>query len=266
MSRLEVAKKLVTALRSGSAADFASLSEVLAEDLALSTFLGGTIEGKQAALTQLQSAQSSGAYARIETWGEPAENDGTVEVKAEMPLVSFTGGYLWELHFDEADSIAKIVQSNVRQIRPLPPGPIELTENFVEVLRGAFESGLATMVSYVDDSGQPHVTPRGTTQVLSKDELAIWVRNREGGIATAIKHNPRIAVSYFAYRGSPYSGSLEFQGRAHVDEDGETRTRVFEGSPPVEQRLDPERKGFALVVELDRVNGFVSGNRVNMVR
>ena len=265
MSRIEAGEKLARALRGGSATNFVDLAEVLGTNVVLSTFLGGTTESKQAVLSQLESAQSSGAYKGIEVWEEPTESDGIVRLRAEMPLISFTGGYEWELSFDEADAISKIVQANIRQTRPLPPRPVELTEDFAEALRGAFESGMPTMVSYVDESGQPHVTPRGTTQVLSQHQLAIWVRNREGGIAGAIEHNPRVAVSYFAYRGSPYSGSLEFQGRAHVDDNEETRARVFEGSPPVEQSLDPERKGFVLVVDLDQVAGFVSGNRVNMV-
>lgn len=264
MNRVEAGEKLVSALRGGSAADFTALSELLAADVVLSTFLGGTTEGKQVVLSQLEAAQSGGAYGRIETWEAPTEADGVVRIRAEMPLISFTGGYEWELSFDEAGAVARIVQANIRQTKPLPPGPIELTQDFTEALRGAFESGMPTMVSYVDESGQPHVTPRGTTQVLSPKQLAIWVRNREGGIASAIPHNPRVAVSYFAYRGSPYSGSLEFQGHGYVDDNEETRARVYEGSPPVEQRLDPERTGFVLVVDLDWVSGFVSGNRVNM--
>ena len=42
--------------------------------------------------------------------------------------------------------------------------------------------------------------------------------------------------------------------------------RVYEGSPALEQRADPERKGIAIIIELDKVSGLFARTRYNMVK
>ncbi len=74
------------------------------------------------------------------------------------------------------------------------------------------------------------------------------------------------SVFYYAHAGKPNSGSLQFQGTARVETDQAICDRVFEGSPPLEQRADPERKGLAIIVELERVTGIFAKTRYNVVK
>jgi hypothetical protein len=81
-------------------------------------------------------------------------------------------------------------------------------------------------------------------------------------LPTAIQKNPRVSVVYYA-RGA---GNLIFEGRAHIDNRPGVRDHVFDHSPVVEQRADPERNGVAIIVDLDKVTGRLGGERVNMAR
>jgi hypothetical protein len=60
--------------------------------------------------------------------------------------------------------------------------------------------------------------------------------------------------------------SYSFQGRARLEADPEARDRIFDNSNPREQYMDYHRRGRAIVVDLDRVEGRAPGGRVLMAR
>jgi hypothetical protein len=124
------------------------------------------------------------------------------------------------------------------------------------------DKGAPTVLGYVKEQGQPRLSFRGTTQVYSEHQLALWARYEDAGLPTGIQKNPQVSVVYYA-RGS---GNLIFEGRAHIENAPAVRDHVFEHSPVVEQRADPERRGVAIVIDVDKVNGRLGGERVNMAR
>jgi general stress protein 26 len=127
----------------------------------------------------------------------------------------------------------------------------------VDALAHALENGTPTLAAYVNEHGQPSMSTRGTPQVFSNNETALWARCRDTGMAKAVKENPLVPVFYYAHMGNPAYGNLQFQGRARVEEDQAICDRVYEGSPALEQRADPERKGIAIIVELEKYPGFL---------
>ena len=66
-----------------------------------------------------------------------------------------------------------------------------------------------------------------------------------------IRANPNVALVYR----SATTPALQFHGRARIAADEAERTRVFESAPEREQASDPERKGVAVIVDLDRIEG-----------
>jgi len=48
---------------------------------------------------------------------------------------------------------------------------------------------------------------------------------------------------------------VKFEGRARVVTDPAERNQVFEAAPERERNGDPERKGLAVVIALDKVSG-----------
>jgi hypothetical protein len=143
------------------------------------------------------------------------------------------------------------------------PGPITLTEEMCTAINGALANGTPVVVAYVDERGQPRLSFRGSTQVFGDDRLAIWARNPEGGLPQALAANPRVTL---LYRNPQPRMLLTFEGRGHIAADEATRTAVYEGAPEPERNADPERKGVAVVVELDRVTGITPSGRVLMQR
>jgi uncharacterized pyridoxamine 5'-phosphate oxidase family protein len=144
------------------------------------------------------------------------------------------------------------------------PTPIDLeNETIREAVDHALEQGKPIVVAYVDDQGQPRLSFRGSTQVYGKDQLAIWVRNPEGGLQRAIKNNPRVSL---LYRSPEPRMNLNIMGRAHFESSEDVRKKVYESSPQSEQNADRDRKGMALVIDVDRVNGVAPGMPINMQR
>lgn len=146
---------------------------------------------------------------------------------------------------------------------PTAPTPIELSDEMREAVNGALANGSPVVVAYVDENGQPSLSFRGSVQVYGDNQLAIWVRNPEGGLQRALKSNPRVTL---LFRSTQPRMMLNFQGRGHFESGEDVRNRVYESSPEPERNADRERKGLALIVDLDRVSGFGPGGRYMMAR
>ena len=140
---------------------------------------------------------------------------------------------------------------------------LKLTADMKHAINSAAESGKAIVIAYVDESGAPQVSYRGSTQAFSDTQLAVWVRNPQGRILAATSRNPAVALIYGNFDPSA-RGFMTFRGRARVDESAETRRRVYEQSPEGERNLDRERGGVALIINLDSVDGFFGGALLKM--
>jgi uncharacterized protein GlcG (DUF336 family) len=140
---------------------------------------------------------------------------------------------------------------------------LKLSADMKQAINTALESGRAIAIAYVDESGAPHLSFRGSTQAYSDTQLAIWVRNPQGGILSATKKNPAVALIY-ANHDPKARGFMSIRGRARIDESAEARRRVYEQAPEGERNLDKERKGVPLIIDLVSVEGFFGGARLQM--
>jgi Pyridoxamine 5'-phosphate oxidase len=142
---------------------------------------------------------------------------------------------------------------------------LKLTPEMQRAINTAMESGRAVVVSYVDESGAPQISYRGSTHAHGDTQLAIWVRNPQGRILSATKKNPAVALIYGNFDPNA-RGFMVFRGRARIDESAEARRRVYDEAPEGERNLDKERKGVPLIIDLDSVEGFFGGARLQMRR
>jgi len=126
-----------------------------------------------------------------------------------------------------------------------------LTEEVKALVNNALASSNPLVLAVVEPDGKPRLSFRGSTQTYSDDQLGLWVRNTAGGTLEAIRNNPHVALMYR----SATTPLLQFHGRARLATDESERARVFENSPERERQSDPERKGAAIVIDLDRVEG-----------
>lgn len=121
-------------------------------------------------------------------------------------------------------------------------------------------------VAYVSPEGKPEISFRGSLQAYSDTQLAIWVRNPEGGIIKAVHAgHPHIAILY-GELSAQSKAFATFHGRGRIDNDAPVRRAVYGNSPKLEQDLDKEQKGVPLIIDLDSVDGFFGGNRLQMRR
>jgi hypothetical protein len=109
------------------------------------------------------------------------------------------------------------------------------------------------LIAYVDLDDRPVVTFRGSTQVFGDDKLAIWIRHADGAFIRAVRRNPNVALMY---RNEDTKATYQFRGRAAVSAAEADRRRVFDAAPEAERNHDLERRGVALIITLDSLQGY----------
>ena len=95
---------------------------------------------------------------------------------------------------------------------------LKLSPEMKTAVNTALASGRAIVVGYVDEDGAPQLSYRGSTQVYSDTQLAIWVRNPQGRILSATSKNPAVCLIYGNFDPTA-RGFMAFRGRARIDEE-----------------------------------------------
>ena len=151
---------------------------------------------------------------------------------------------------------------------PAPPPTLtelRLTQALKQLVNTAFDRAKFVSVAYVSLDGRPELSFRGSAQAYSDTQLALWVRNPEGGLSKAIEKNPNITLLYGDF--SPESRAIiTFRGRGRIDKSEAVRRTVYDNAAAGERDRDKERKGYALIIDLDSVDGFFAGGMLKMRR
>jgi hypothetical protein len=142
---------------------------------------------------------------------------------------------------------------------------LKLSAEMKDAINKAFEIQKPIVVAYVDENDAPQISYRGSTQAYSDTQLAIWVRNPEGRLLESIAKNPAMALMYgnFEPTGRAF---MTLRGRARVDGSEAVRRKVYESAHPFERDKDKDRKGVAIIIDLDSVDGFFGGAMLKMRR
>ena len=131
---------------------------------------------------------------------------------------------------------------------------IDLNDELKGVINGALEAGTPMIVATVDAQGRPRMSFRGSIQTFSDDQVGFWARNREGSTLESIGGNPHVAMMY---RSPATRVVLQLAGRARIAIDPADVAKVYDSAPEFERKADPERKGTGVIVDLDKVEGFL---------
>jgi general stress protein 26 len=142
---------------------------------------------------------------------------------------------------------------------------LKLTDAIKQAVDSAFGTLRPMVIAYVDESGAPQISYRGTTQAFSDTQLAIWVRNPEGRILESIAKNPAVALLYGYFEPND-RGFMFFRGRAQVNDSAAVRKQVYERAHDFERAKDPDPKGIVIVNDHDSDDGFIGGARLEMRR
>jgi hypothetical protein len=139
------------------------------------------------------------------------------------------------------------------------PEAVDLTGTAKLAIDNAYERGHPVTVAYVDESGRPSQSLRGSAQVLNARELGIWARSRDTGLAKAIERNPNVSVLFFGPLPDGAKMLLNLQGRARTD--SARNDVVYKNMSEVERSYDPEAKGIAVIVKVDTVSGMSAAGK-----
>jgi len=195
------------------------------------------------------------------TWSDPVVDGDRITIRADMPPGLPVLGVNIVLRV--ADGLIVDLAQEFENAPAAEPTALEIDERLARHIDSALDNHTPVIVAYVDADGVPHQSPRGTVVAWSSDQLAMWIRDPNGGLLRAIAKNPSLS---FFYRDAKKRIAYELAGRARVVDDPDERRRVFDNGPRLEQNLDPLLRGVAVVVDLDVVAGGGPSGRVNMRR
>ena len=124
-----------------------------------------------------------------------------------------------------------------------------------EHINTAFPANV-TLVGSVLPDGYAQVTPRGSTMVYDDEHLALWERGKgstnaqlhDGTKLTVFLRKPALREAGVL----PKGGVARFYGAARVHKSGPVYDEVWKRLIQPEKDRDPERKGFAVLIKVER--------------
>ena len=113
------------------------------------------------------------------------------------------------------------------------------------------------LIGTVLDNGFAQITPRGSTQVYDDQHISLWERGRgtttvqlvDGANVTIYFANPELRASGLL----PIGGIARLYGKAAVHKSGPVYENVWKRLIEPEKKWDPEKKGWAVLIKIDRV-------------
>ncbi len=259
-ARIAAVEAYLAALGTADESALRALGPAFAADILVQTNFAQA-QGREAALALLSEPRTAGLVAAGVRWSPPQADADRVVVTGTLPQTAPFGGL--ELVFEfEGDTISRVAQQTL-PAPPLQPRPLRLTPDMKAAVDGALDNQTPMLIAYSDGAEQIHLSFRGTIQAYSDDQLALWARDPEGGLPSNIAARPKVTLFYHdAGKRTTYT----FYGRARIAPDPQTRTVIFENSHPREQQVDFRRRGVAILVDLDRVEGRDAGGRLLLQR
>src|SRR5215207_236169 len=131
-----------------------------------------------------------------------------------------------------------------------PPAPAPLTldlTQFADAVDNAYRNQSPMIIATSNDNS-PDLALKGSFMVWDRDHLAYWERGMNETLA-GIRNNGKVAVLLRPV-GSP---AVRFFGQASLVDSAEQREAIWERVIPEEQARDPDKKGFAVLIRVDRI-------------
>ena len=120
---------------------------------------------------------------------------------------------------------------------------------FEEAVNHAYEEGTPCLLATADAEGHTDIAFKGSMMVFDDKHMAWWERSLAEQIEQ-VAQNPNVVV---LYRSPQRSMMLRFYGKAEIHRDGPVREAIMNKTIQAELDKDPERKGFGVLVTVNRV-------------
>lgn len=126
---------------------------------------------------------------------------------------------------------------------------IAIADQMKELVNNALANGSPCILATVSGNGEPDIGFKGSMMVFDDESLAYWERTRRQHLQN-LKENPKVIV---LFRDAKTRAAWRFHGTATIHEDGPVREQVMARTVKDELEKDPERKGAAVVIRLDKI-------------
>jgi len=131
----------------------------------------------------------------------------------------------------------------------------EIPTTLHEHINSAFPVNVCLVATVLPD-GFAQVTPRGSMMVFDDDHLAFWERGRgttnasltDGSKITVFFRKPELRVNGIL----PKGGIARFYGTATLHKSGGIYDEIWNRLITPERERDPEKKGFGVLVKIER--------------
>jgi uncharacterized protein len=126
---------------------------------------------------------------------------------------------------------------------------IAIIDQMKELVNNALANGCPCILASVSADGEPDIGYKGSMMVFDDGSLAYWERTKRQHMKN-VKENPKVVV---LFRDTKSKVAWRFHGKATLHEDGPIREQVMARTVKDELDKDPERKGAAVVISLDKI-------------
>ncbi len=124
-----------------------------------------------------------------------------------------------------------------------------------EHINTAFPANVC-LVGTVQPNGFAQISPRGSTMVYDDEHLALWERGKgstnamlkDGAKVTVYLRKPQLREAGVL----PKGGIARFYGTAQVLKSGAAYEEVWKRLVQPEKERDPDKKGFAVLIKVER--------------
>ena len=126
---------------------------------------------------------------------------------------------------------------------------IAIIDQMKELVDNALANGCPCVLATVSGDGEPDIGYKGSMMIFDNESLANWERTRRQHLKN-VKENPKVVV---LFRDTKTKVNWRFHGTATLHEQGALREQVMARTVKDEIDKDPERKGAAVIIRVDRV-------------
>jgi general stress protein 26 len=126
---------------------------------------------------------------------------------------------------------------------------IAISDQMREMVDNALANGSPCVIATVSGEGEPDIGFKGSMMVFDNESLAYWERTKRVHMKN-VKENPKVIV---LFRDAKTRAAWRFHGTATLHESGPIRDQVMARTVKDELDKDPERKGAAVVIKLDKI-------------
>ena len=130
---------------------------------------------------------------------------------------------------------------------------INLTAEMRERLDNALANRTPCVLATASATGEPGLGYKGSMMVFDDEHLAYWERARRG-LLEHIGQNPKVCVLYADLAARVH---WRFHGEATVYQTGPIREQIMARTVQAELDRDPERKGYGVVIRVDKVTNLL---------